>query len=255
MRRLAVVVLIGVALATTGCLDVEESITLNRNMSGQAGFTMNVDGEPLVPFMAAMQRQMAGKSGPPTASDLAAARAEMLKEANPREDFEKDKRDMEQHLPAGVKLLKATLQTNGLKSAVDTQFSFENAAALGQILFDQGDAGAGNGPGNPVSQPFDGLRLVDDGQTILITSNVLDPAAGAKNQAQQMPMDPAMQKQFAALLGGMHVAFRITAPFAVVEQNATRKEGNTLIWDFDGAHLQSMTPAQLSQGIRVRYRK
>lgn len=255
MRRLAVVVLIGVALATTGCLDVEESITLNRNMSGQAGFAMNVDAEPLVPIMAAMQRQMAGKTGAPTASDLAAARASMLKDANPQEDFEKDKRDMEQHLPAGVKLLKATLQNNGLKTAVDTQFSFENAAALEKILFDQSDAGQGNGPDNPVSQPFDGLHIVDDGQTILITSNVLDPAANAKTQAQQMPMNPAMQKQFETLLSGMHVAFRITAPFAVVEQNATRKEGNTLIWEFDGAHLQNMTPAQLNQGIRVRYRK
>lgn len=255
LRQFAVVVLVGVALATTGCLDVEESMTLNRNMSGQAGFAMNVDGEPLVPLMASMQRQMAGKSGPPTASDLAAARAAMLKEANPQEDFEKEKQEMEQHLPAGVKLLKATLQTTGLKSAIETQFSFENAAALEKILFDQPDAGQGGGPGNPVSQPFDGLRIVDDGQTILITSNVLDPAASARNQAQQMPMDPAMQKQFAALLSGMHVAFRITAPFTIVEQNATRQEGNTLIWEFDGAHLQSMTPAQLSQGIRVRYRK
>lgn len=253
-RQLAAVVLVGVALATTGCLDVEESITFNRNMSGQAGFAMNVDAEPLVPLMASMQRQMAGRSGPPTASDLASARAAMLKDANPQADFEKDKQEMAQHLPAGVKLLNATLQSNGLKTAVDTKFSFENAAALGRILFDQGDKDQG-GPGNPVSQPFDGLQIVDEGQTLLITSKVLDPAASAKTQAQQMPMDPAMQKQFAALLSGMHVGFRITAPFTIVEQNATRQDGNTLIWEFDGAHLQSMTPAQLNQGIRVRYRK
>jgi hypothetical protein len=251
---LAVVVLVGVALATTGCLDVEESITFNRDMSGRAGFAMNVDAEPLVPLMASMQRQMAGKSGAPTAADLAAARAAMLKDANPQADFEKDKREMAEHLPAGVKLLSATMQANGLKTAVDAKFSFENAAALGQILFDQGDKDQ-DGPGNPISQPFDGLQIVDEGQTLLITSHVLDPAASAKNQAQQMPMDPAMQKQFAALLSGMHVAFRLTAPFTIVEQNATRREGNTLIWEFDAAHLQSMTPAQLSQGIRVRYRK
>ncbi|HEY7791498.1 MAG TPA: hypothetical protein VIC33_13350 [Vicinamibacterales bacterium] len=254
MRRLAVVFIMGVALAASGCLDVQESITLNRNMSGQAGFVMNVDGEPLVPFMAQMQRQMAGKSGPPTAADLAAARAAMLKDADASDDFEKDKRDMQQHLPAGVKLLNASYNKNGLKSTANVSVSFDNAAALGAIVFDQGDKQEG-GPGNPVSQPFDGLKVVDDGQTLLITSAIVNPAEGAKAQAQQMPMDPAMQKQFATLLSGMHVAVKITAPFTVLEQNATRQEGNTLIWEFDSAHLQSMTPDQLKSGIRVRYKK
>ncbi|MDE3155270.1 MAG: hypothetical protein KGN76_09210 [Acidobacteriota bacterium] len=258
LRRLAVVLLVGIALVTTGCLDIEETVTLNRNLSGQAGFSMKVDAEPLVPFMAAMQRQMQGKSGPPTAQDLAAARAEMLKDANPKEDFEKDKREMAQSLPPGVKLLNADFTQNGLKSAASAMFSFENLAALRQVMFDKPsstDADQGGGPQNPVSQPFDGLEVKDQGSTILITSSVVDPMTGAKSQMQQMPMDAAMQQQFAAIFKGLRVAVKITAPFTIVEQNATRKEGNTLIWEFDTSKLQTMTPDQIAHGIRVVYKK
>lgn len=256
MRRLAVVFLVGVALATTGCLDVEETLTLNRNLSGQAGLTMNVDAEPMIPFMAAMQRQMTGKSGPPTAADLAAAKAALLKNADDSNDFEKDKRDMEQHLPAGVRLLKATYTHNGLKSSANALIAFDNAQALKDVMLggdssDQSDAG----PGNPVSQPFDGLRVVDEGSTLLITSDVIDPMANAQGQTQQMQMPPAMQQQFEQMFKGMRVVLKITAPFQVVEQNATRQEGNTLIWEFDSAKLQAMTADQRAHGIRVRYRK
>ena len=53
------------------------------------------------------------------------------------------------------------------------------------------------------------------------------------------------------LFKGLRVAFRITAPFEILEQNAHRKEGNTLIWEFDVKSLEKATPT----GIRVRYRK
>lgn len=256
MRRLAVVLFIGLALATTGCLDVEETITLNRNMTGQAGFTMNVDMEPMVGFMAQMQRQMAGKSGPPTAEELAAVRADLLKNADAKSDFQKDKQDLAQHLPPGVKLIDATFTQNGLKSAAHALFGFENLAALRQIVFDQGsNQDAGPGATNPVSAPFDGLAVVDEGPTVLITSPVIDPMTSAKAQMQQTPMDEAMQQQFASIFKGLKVVVKITAPFAIVEQNATRRDGNTLIWEFDSARLQSMTAAQLAHGIRVRYRK
>jgi hypothetical protein len=258
VRRLAVVLLVGVALATSGCLDIEETITLNRNMSGQAGFLMHVDMEPVVVFMAQMQRQLTGQSGPPTASELAATRAELLKNANGQSDFEKDKRDMENHLPPGVKLLGATYTPDGLKSTASALFSFDNAAALKQLVFDDQSSSsqsADQGPGNPVSKPFDGFQVVDDGRTVLITSAIADPMTNAKQQMQQTQLPPAMAQQFAAMFKDLRVVVRITAPFQVLEQNATRKEGNTLVWEFDSARLQAMTPDQAAHGIRVRYRK
>jgi hypothetical protein len=64
-----------------------------------------------------------------------------------------------------------------------------------------------------------------------------------------------MAKQLGDLFKGLRVAFKVTAPFAVAEQNAHRREGTTLVWEFDVNSLTTLTPAQLAQGIRVRYRK
>jgi hypothetical protein len=58
-----------------------------------------------------------------------------------------------------------------------------------------------------------------------------------------------------SMFKGLRVAFKITAPFEVLEQNATRKEGNTLIWEYDVARLSTMTADQAKQGIKVRYKK
>ncbi len=257
MKRLAVVLLVAAAFMSAGCLDIEETLALNRDMSGQAGFTMSVDMEPVVGFMAQMQRQMAGESGPPTADELAAARAEFLKSTDAQTAFDKDKKDLETHLPPGVKLLNSTYKQDGLKSSASALLSFQDAAGLQHILLDQpsDQSQASQGPENPVAQPFGGLTVVDDGRTVLITSPVVDPMSNAKSQMTQMPMDAALQKQFADMFKGMRVVVKISAPFTVLEQNATRKEGSTLVWEYDAAQLEAMTADQLKGGIRVRYQK
>ena len=52
------------------------------------------------------------------------------------------------------------------------------------------------------------------------------------------------------MLEGLRIAFRIEAPFAVVEHNATRVDGRALYWEYDVSSLDSGP-----QGIFVRYRK
>ena len=41
------------------------------------------------------------------------------------------------------------------------------------------------------------------------------------------------------LLQGFSVTFSITSPFKVEEHNATRKEGKTLVWEFNLETLKS----------------
>jgi hypothetical protein len=254
MRRLGALVLLASAPFMTACFDIEQSLTLERNLSGKAGFTMKVDMEPMVLFAAQMKRSMDGKEGPPTAAELDEARKEMLasKTTSATTDFAKDRKELEQSLPAGVTLLDATVKEDGLKVAATLLFGFDQVSKLSAIKLPKKDA-AGPSESNPVDTPFDGLKIVDEGATILITSKPQNPMADAKDQ---MPGgDPAMAKQMMDLFKGLRVAFKITAPFAIVEQNAHRKEGNTLIWEFDMKSLTTLTPAQLDQGIRVRYRK
>ena len=55
----------------------------------------------------------------------------------------------------------------------------------------------------------------------------------------------------------MRVSYRITAPFTVVSHNATRREGNTLIWDYDMAAFEKMAAEKKADAgqVRVTYRK
>ena len=62
MRKIAGVLGLMCALVvSTGCFDIEQSLTLNKDLSGKAGFKMGVDMEPMVLFMAQMARGMEGK--------------------------------------------------------------------------------------------------------------------------------------------------------------------------------------------------
>jgi hypothetical protein len=260
MRRLAAAVLIPCAFLVTGCFDIEQTLTLERNLSGQAGFTMKVDMEPMVGFMAMMQHQMSGKSGDPTPAEIAAAKKDFLanaKKDSPVTDFEKEKKDLQSKLPKGVTLIDAKATDEGLKMTVSALFGFDNVSKLSQITLPKKDDGGKGGPGgeNPMETPFDSLKVTDEGGTILVTSKVENPMSDAKDEMSKGPADPAMQKQIADMFKGLRVAFKITSPLAVVEHNATRKEGNTLIWEYDMKTLSAMTPAKAKEGIRVRYKK
>src|SRR5258708_36934206 len=61
-------------LALAGCFDVEQSVSLRRDLSRTAGFNMTVDLEPMIAFMAGMQHSMAGKPGDPTSAEIEADR-------------------------------------------------------------------------------------------------------------------------------------------------------------------------------------
>ena len=254
MKKFAAILVGFSAFLMSGCFDIEQTLTLERDMSGKAGFSMKVDMEPMVVMMAAMQKSMSGKTGDPTPAEIAAARKDFTEKGTTSStgDFEKEKKELEGKLPKGVKLLDATFKDEGLKVAAMLTFAFDNASKLSQIVLPKKE-GAAAGPGdNPVDTPFEDLTLVDDGKTVLITSTIQNPMA---DETAQAPPDAEMQKQIASMFGTLRVAFKITAPFEILEQNATRKEGNTLIWEYDVKSLAKMTPAQLKDGIRVRYKK
>ena len=264
MKRLAAV-LIGLSgFLVAGCFDIEQTLTLERNMSGKAGFTMKIDMEPMIFFMTQMKRDMEGKKGEPTKAELDAARAEFLAQNKPKggDDFEKDKKEMESKLPKGVTLIDAKFLDQGLKATVNLLFGFDNASKLATIKFPKkadawkkADTGTTPTPtDSPVDAPFDGLNIADDGKTILITSKVNNPMAD-ETAKTPVPPDADTMKQIEKMFGNLRVAYKITAPFEILEHNATRKEGNTLIWEYGVKTLQSMKPEQMKQGVRVRYKK
>ena len=257
MKKMGAIVLGLSSFLVTGCFDIERTLTLERNMSGKAGFSMKVDMEPMVIFMTQMKREMDGKKGPPTAAEIAEAKQDFLKNGKKETtgDFEQGKKELRAALPKGVTLLDAAVNDEGLKMGVNMLFGFDNPAKLAQIkkLKKPDEKG---GPSNPADDPFDGLKIVDDGKTVTITTEVQNPVDEAKKEASPTEKpDPAVQKQMEDLFKGFRVAFKITTPFTVLESNATRKEGNTLIWEYDLKSIEKMKPEELKQGIRVKYKK
>ena len=56
-------------------------------------------------------------------------------------------------------------------------------------------------------------------------------------------------------MSGVRVSFRIQAPHEVVEHNATKVDGDTLLWDYDMKALQKMGEEGADEGTLVRFKK
>jgi hypothetical protein len=56
----------------------------------------------------------------------------------------------------------------------------------------------------------------------------------------------------------MRVTYRITAPFQVVSSNATRREGQTLIWEYNLEKFEEMSKKKTKAddlAVQVTYKK
>jgi hypothetical protein len=259
--HLPVVLVVLAACCLAGCFDIEQSVTLNRDLSGKAGFTMTVNMEPMVLFMVNMQRGMQGKTGDPTPAEIAEAKKEFLAQKKEKDDagnFAARKAEAVKHLPPGVQLLDAKVDDQGMKMVVHMLFGFDDISKLAAINFPEdkpaGAEGKGAGPRNPMSQPFAGLHVKDEGKTILLTAEAMDPVA--KQQTETPDLTPEMKQQMEAAFQGFRIAWKVEAPFDVVESNATRREGHTLYWEYDLPALEKLAREKKSpEALRVRFRK
>ena len=243
--------------ALAGCFDVEQTMTLQKDLSGKAAFSMTVNMEPMVLFMLRMQREMAGQKGEPTAAEIEKAKQDFLASKTTKEDPEKQKAEVEKNLPPGVKLLESSIKDEGLKMTVHFVFGFDHVSKLAQIQLSSKGAEDQQQPGekNPFDQPFSGLQVKDEGKTLLLTTEAINPAAEQKEETAGMNLSPEEKKQMEDAFKDLRVAYKIEAPFEVLEDNATRKEGHTLIWEYNLKTMEKMTPEQLAHGVRVRFKK
>jgi hypothetical protein len=245
-------------LLLAGCFEVEQSINLNKDMSGTADFHLGVDLEPMVVVMAQFGRELEGKTGPMTAEELAKAKAEFRKSATKSESKDEPSRaDIEKSLPEGVTLLSYGMKEREL--GVDTNFKF-GFDKLSQLVGVKLPSKGGGDPTkkNVIDSPFEGLELSEKGDTITIRTKPQNPTEAVKEQAADAPKpDPATEKLIKDAFSKLRVAYRITAPFTVVSHNATRREGNTLIWEYDLAAFEKLEKSKKLDdvGVRVTYRR
>jgi len=261
LRLAAASAALAAALPLTGCFDVEESVQLDKNLSGQAGFSATVDMGAMVLPMLMMKRQMEGKTGEPTAAEIAAARKDMIaqqKTSKSESSGPPKREEIEKSLSPGVHLLDAGVDDKqDLKLRVHFRFGFDDLNKLAQIRDPKKkDEAAGPGKPNLLDQPFSNLKLVDEGKTVLVSTDLGNPVAesgppagdGAKPMAEQ-------KKQAEQILQGLHLRFKLTTPLQVVDSNAVRRDGNTLVWDYDLPAIEKLADAKQPVKIWARLRR
>ena len=252
------------AFFATGCFEVEQSIELKRDLSGTANFKLGVDMEPMVIIMAKVQKEMSGDKSPLTAADIAAAKADFKKNEKKSTSVTEDPRkEAEGGLPPGVKLLDVSVAEKEFGVTTNMKFAFDKLSSLVGVKL--GTKKEGEGPADPMKKsvldtPFQGLEVSETASTISIHTTPQNPADKVKSEASEQgpKLDADTEKMMNDAFKNLRVAWKITAPFEVVSSNATRKEGNTLIWEYDFAKLQKLAASKKGldeMGVKVTYRK
>lgn len=256
-RRVGRIALAGLCLAggllLAGCFEIEESMALNRDLSGKAGLMMSVDFEPMVLTMLRMQRESEGKKGEPSADEIAKAKSDFLasrKSENEPEKFAAGRAELEKKLPAGIKLLDAKFEDKGLKMVATFAFSFDHVSKLAELEI---PSSSQNPQKNPIDKPFSSLKVVDQGDSLVITSRPNNPVEKEFNDSEGNAEAKAMLKD---AFKNLRIAFKIEAPWQVAESNATRRDGQTLYWEYDLAAFERMAKEKTTpEGIRVVFKK
>lgn len=238
MKTKAILAVLTLFLAA-GCFEIDQSINLQKDLSGTADFHLGIDFEPMIVVMAQFGHEMEGKKGPVTQAEIAKAKADFKKSSKSSGD-QPSRADVEKDLPEGVKLLdfKATERDFGV--ATDLKFAFDKLSRLVNVKLPSKEGGDPTKK-SVVDSPFEGLEVVEKGGTITIRAKAQNPTEAVKAEAKDAPkMDPETEKMVRDAFAKMRVTYRITAPFTIVSHNATRKEGNTLIWEYDMARFEAL---------------
>ncbi len=234
MRYLRGILFAGIAWFAAGCMQFEYGITLEEDLSGTADVDIRVDLDRVAYMSAYIQNAFGGEGGEPSAEQIEEARQDILTEMDEDEDFNEEslRAEIEPDLPEGVELVYARVNRDELLTTMNMRFAYDHVDKLKEIRLDDDDEG--DGEGAPIdSEPFRELEIIEEGDEIIIRSEPINPM----EEMDEMPWvsDEMMDK----LLEGFAITFTVTSPFKVEEHNATRKEGKTLVWEFNLETLKS----------------
>ena len=242
--------------ASTGCIEFGRTISLNKDLSGKATFRMSMNMEPMARFAATMEKG----GGVPTEEEVQKAIKEMSE--GMAKESTADLKSQVGPLPAGFTLLDVVQKAEGLKMVISFTVGFQDIRKLSTLkLADPSPTGSSD----KEMQPFDGIEVKDEGQTILITAKLLttgdakmmapkaepgtpvDPAAAQgitdalKGMLGGMGGEEAMKNQFEAMIKEMKETFRFETPMTIVETNATKRETGAATWEHS---LEALAKAQ-----------
>jgi hypothetical protein len=213
MYRFRWLVVAALALALTGCIKLDQTLTLEKDGSGtlDVRYGMSEQAIAQLEMMEQMSQSMGEGDGAGIEMDADTPFDFDFDEAQVREDF------ASQNLE-GVELLSASSETVDGWRYMELKIKFDSLDALMKTEFfeDSEMSLAKDAEGNYVLSQRSG-----DG----------DDAAGAS--AGDEEMQAQMLEQMSAMFAGMHIANRIVVPSEIVETNATEVDGRTAAWVYD----------------------
>jgi len=238
--------LLGLALMFVGCVQVEYGIVLEDDLSGTADLDVTVDLDRVAYSFAMMQAAFEGTGEPPTDEEVKEARDRILPEIDADEDFDADemRSEIEPDLPDGMKLLYVDEVRDELRRTVRIGFAFDHVDRLRE--YEMRDHDEDYVLGVDRSRPFEGLEVIERGNEIIVRNDPIDPIEDMSDS----PM--VSERMIDNMMKDLSVTFRLETPFEVVEHNATRRDGRTLIWVFDFERLKQDEPAGIYARLKRR---
>ncbi len=200
MRKLMWVLGLGAIVALSGCVKMEQDITLNKDGSGN------------VKFMYAMSEQMISQM-------------EMMAQMGAEEDMEVDddamefdeakvRKSFEELKDQGITLNSVRSESRGGWKYMHVDFDFQDVAKLGETEA-MGES--------PVT-----ITRNEDGNYV-ITSTMGGEDIGLGDEE----MDPAQMQMMMPMLSGMRIAVKINTPTNIISTTAPVKTARSAQWVFD----------------------
>jgi len=245
MRISRRIVVAGLAMFAAGCMQVEYGVVLERDLSGTADIDLTVDLDRIARTAASVKSAFEG-TGEPTEEQIEEARQEILTELDLEDSFDADslRAEIEPDLPDGVRLIDVEEKQDGMRRRVYMNFAFDHVDRLRE-LDARSDRSGLPGADDDGSRPFEGLEIIEKDGEIIVRNEPIDPVD--EIEGNLFVSDGMIEN----MLQDLSVTFRLETPFEVLEHNATRREGRTLIWAFDWERLKGDEPL----GIFARLRR
>jgi len=187
-------------LLITGCIRVDQTLSLNADGSGRLHMRYGM-AEQTIAQLEAMEQMSQGLG---EGIEMQQQSPFEFDEEAVREQFEADK-------PAGVELVSVSSEVVDGWKYIDLTLEFDDLRALKKTeLFQDSQLS---------------ISREDNGNYVLEQKS----AGGEDVQTG----DPRMQQQMAAMFAGLRIANSVVVPGEVIETNATAVNGNRVSWVFD----------------------
>lgn len=203
MKIHRVILVAGLIAAVSGCIRVDQTLTINKDGSGELEMSYSMK-EQAIQQMEAMTKAQAGQSGEDSNSDA--------------DQFNFDEKSLRKQLAAhekqGIKIISIDSETADGWKTMKVKLGFDDLNALAKTEMMQ-------------DNDFSIKKTADGNFIIRQTSGDASDAGGDEE------MNPQMIEQMAPMFAGMRIVQRIKVPGKLIKSNATEVDGNTASWIYD----------------------